>query len=256
MASFRDFRGRAYAGRSARGGGKEGGDFRLWPRPRVGDRRGASRGRGPLLGGALGWRAGSPGGGPAPGRLRARGRRGSRRGARLARPRRWFGRGPRGWRRSPPALRRPSCPRARPPRREGRRPAGNGCVAARHLLRSVRAARSGCRCGPRGGRCGRFLGASPAGGVLVTAPGGRRAPWGAFGRPAAAWQPPSVRGRGGCVDARPPWASGSAGCPERGSRDQILVCPELQHEEFQLYPIKFLLKGLSPRELRALCLHG
>lgn len=37
--------------------------------------------------------------------------------------------------------------RARLPRRAGRRQAGNGCVAARHLLRSVSAARSGSRRG-------------------------------------------------------------------------------------------------------------
>lgn len=45
--------------------------------------------------------------------------------------------------------------------------AGNVCVATGHLLRSVSAARSGCLREARGGSRGRFLRASPAGGVPI-----------------------------------------------------------------------------------------
>lgn len=85
--------------------------------------------------------------------------------------------------------------------------AGNVCVATRHLLRSVSAARSGCLREAQGRSRGSFLRASPEGGVLVsgmvTAQGGWRASCGAFGRPAAAWRPFSVRPRRECGAASP-----------------------------------------------------
>lgn len=233
MATFRGFRARVYAGRSAHWGWgeEEGGDSRLWLRPPRGGRRkgrrsgaGLSSGRGAHGGGRRDLRAVAP----PPGRRRAGRRRcrrrGSRRGARLASQaaavfRSWVPRGGPG--------QRPRfgghLARARPPRREEeQRQAGNCCVAAaRRLLRSVSAARSGSRRGPRGGGCGRPRPRRLAGGWRVAglawslgASRGRVAT--ALGAAAAAvcvWGGPRL--------PHPPSASRSAGCPERGSGGEI-----------------------------------
>lgn len=117
--------------------------------------------------------------------------------------------------------------RARLPRRAGRRQAGNGCVAARHLLRSVSAARSGSRRGRAPGWPLRPLLQSLAGGrrsAQWDGPDARRP----RGEPSGVPRPRGSRplcGRGACVEPRPRVPSGSARCLGRGSRDQMPGVP-------------------------------
>lgn len=100
--------------------------------------------------------------------------------------------------------------------------AGNVCVATRHLLRSVSAARSGCLREAQGRSRGSFLRASPEGGVLVSGMVTHRAAGGPRVEPSGVPRPRGDRppcGRGGSVESRPPLPSGSARCLDRGSHD-------------------------------------